>query len=98
MEAQRTIKRSYKELVSKHTKTDKGLRNGLEQIKTLESDKKKLMIKLEELSGIYKALKRDYELETEKNKVLEQEINIQKDKDICYSLKNRLGSKKEGEE
>ena len=91
------LSRSYKELVSKHTKTDKKFRLGAEQIKNLEADKKKLMMKLEELSVVYKNLKRDYELETEKNKVLEEEINIQKDKDIWTTLKNRLGSKKEGE-
>ncbi len=62
------LSRSYKELVSKHTKTDKRLRNGIEQIRTLESDKKKLMTKLEELSGIYKNLKKDYELEQRRTK------------------------------
>jgi len=55
------------------------------------------MKKLEEVSGIYKTLKKNYELETEKNKVLEDEININKDKDIWTSLRSRLGSKKDGE-
>lgn len=91
------LSKSYKELVSKHTKTNKKLRLGDERIKTLESDKEKLMKKLQEVSGIHKTLKKKYELETEKNKVLEDELNIQKDKDIWTSLKSRLGSKKDGE-
>lgn len=91
------LSKSYKELVSKHTKTNKKLRLGGERIKTLESDKEKLMKKLQEVSGIHKTLKKKYELETEKNKVLEDELNIQKDKDIWTSLKSRLGSKKDGE-
>ena len=68
-----------------------------ERIKTLEDEKEKLMKKLEEISGIYKILKKNYELETEKNKVLEDELNIQKDKDIWTTLKSRLGSKKDGD-
>jgi len=51
---------------------------------------------LEEVSDIHKDLKKNYELETEKVKVLEEELN--KDKDIWTSLKSRLGSKKDGEE
>jgi hypothetical protein len=91
------LSKSYKELVSKHTKTNKKLRLEDERIKTLELDKEKLMKKLEEVSGIHKTLKKNYELETEKTKVLEDELNIQKDKDIWTSLKSRLGSKKDGE-
>jgi chromosome segregation ATPase len=91
------LSKSYKELVSKHTKTNKRLRLEDERIKTLEADKEKLMKKLEEVSEIHKTLKRNYEHETQKNKVLEDELNIQKDKDIWTSLKSRLGSKKDGE-
>jgi chromosome segregation ATPase len=89
------LSKSYKELVSKHTKTNKKLRLDDERLKSLEEDKKKLMNKLEEVSGVYKTLKMNYELESEKNKVLEDELN--KDKDIWTSLKSRLGSKKDGE-
>ena len=54
------------------------------------------MTKLEEVSDIHYELKKNYEVETEKSKVLEDEVN--KDKDIWTSLKSRLGSKKdEGE-
>ncbi|MBZ2164737.1 hypothetical protein [Methanobacterium spitsbergense] len=91
------LSKSYKELVSKHTKTNKKLRLEDERLKSLEEDKRKLMNKLEEVSGAYKTLKTNYELESEKNKVLEDELNIQKDKDIWTSLKSRLGSKKDGE-
>jgi hypothetical protein len=91
------LSKSYKELVSKHTKTNKKLRLEDERIKTLEDEKEKLMKKLEEISGLYKILKKNYELETEKNKVLEDELNIQKDKDIWTTLKSRLGSKKDGD-
>jgi hypothetical protein len=91
------LSRSYKELVTKHTKTNKKLRLDNERINTLESDKEKLMRKLEEVSGLYKTLKNNYDTEAEKNKVLEEELNIQKDKDIWTSLKSRLGSKKDGE-
>ncbi len=90
------LSRSYKELVSKHSKNNKKLRLETERVKILESDKKRLMTKLEEVSGIHKDLKKSFELETEKVKVLEEELN--KDKDIWTSLKSRLGSKKDGEE
>jgi uncharacterized phage infection (PIP) family protein YhgE len=91
------LSKSYKELVSKHTKTNKKLRLEDERIKTLEDEKERLMRKLEEISGLYKTLKKNYELETEKNKVLEDELNIHKDKDIWTTLKSRLGSKKDGD-
>ena len=90
------LSKSYKELVSKNSKTNKKLRLETERIEILESDKKRLMSKLEEVSDIHKDLKKNYKLETEKVKVLEEELN--KDKDIWTSLKSRLGSKKDGEE
>jgi chromosome segregation ATPase len=90
------LSKSYKELVSKNSKTNKKLRLETERVTILESDKKRLMSKLEEVSDIHKDLKKNYELETEKVKVLEEELN--KDKDIWTSLKSRLGSKKDGEE
>jgi uncharacterized phage infection (PIP) family protein YhgE len=90
------LSKSYKELVSKNSKTNKKLRLETEKVKILENDKEKLMTKLEEFSDIHKDLKKNYELELEKVKVLEEELN--KDKDIWTSLKSRLGSKKDGEE
>jgi len=89
------LSKSYKELVSKHTKNNKKLRLENERIKILEGDKEKLMKKLEEISNTHSDLKKKYEVETEKNKVLEDEVN--KDKDIWTTLKSRLGSKKDGE-
>lgn len=91
------LSKSYKELVSKHTKTNKKLRLENERIGVLEKEKKTLINKLEEISGLYKTLKKNYEYETEKNKVLEEDL-IEKDKDIWTSLRSRLGSKKDGEE
>ena len=82
--------------LTKNSKTNKKLRLEIERVKILESDKARLMSKLEEVSDIHKDLKKNYELETEKVKVLEEELN--KDKDIWTSLKSRLGSKKDGEE
>jgi len=90
------LSKSYKELVSKHTKTNKKLRLEDERIKILEGDKEKLMKKLEDISNTHSELKKKYEVETEKNKVLEDEVN--KDKDIWTTLKSRLGSKKDEEE
>ena len=87
--------RSYKELVSKHSKTNKKLTLENERIKILESDKEELMKKLEEVNNTYDILKNKYEHETQKNKVHEDEVN--KDKDIWTTLKSRLGSKKDGE-
>lgn len=92
------LSKSYKELVSKHTKTNKKLRLEGERIAVLEGEKKKLMNKLEEIGEVYRTLKKNHQLETEKNKILEEELKIQKDKDIWTSFKSRLGSKKDGEE
>ncbi len=89
------LSRSYKELVSKHSKTNKKLTLQNERIKILESDKENLTKKLEEVNNTYDILKNKYELETQKNKVSEDEEN--KDKDIWTTLRSRLGSKKDGE-
>jgi uncharacterized phage infection (PIP) family protein YhgE len=91
------LSKSYKELVSKQSKTNKKLRLEDERIKTLEDEKEKLMKKLEELNSNNKTLNDNLGLEKQKNKVLEDELNLQKDKDIWTSLKSRLGSKKDGE-
>ena len=92
------LSKSYKELVSKNSKTNKQFRLETERVKVLENEKEKLMSKLEEVSNIHKDLKKNYELESEKVKVLEGELNKDKDKDIWTSLRSRLGSKKDGEE
>jgi uncharacterized phage infection (PIP) family protein YhgE len=66
------LSKSYKQLVSKNSKTNKKFRLETERVKILESDKAKLMSKLEEVSDIHKDLKNNYELETKKVKVLEE--------------------------
>jgi hypothetical protein len=94
------LSKSYKELVSKHSKTNRKLQLENERIKTLEGDKENLLKKLEEINRINDDIKNKYEVESEKNKVLEDELNKDKDKDkddIWTSLRSRLGSKKDGE-
>jgi hypothetical protein len=89
------LSRSYKELVSKHSKTNKRIRLDGEKIKALEDENNNIKRKFEELKNGYKGLKSKYELEFQKKKEDEEE-NSQKD-DIWSSLKNRLGSKRDGE-
>ncbi len=89
------LSKSYKELVSKHSKTNKRIRMDSERIKTLEDENNSLKKEFIELGKNYKTLKSRYEIETQKIKATEEENN-QKD-DIWSSLKSRLGSKKDGE-
>jgi len=89
------LSRSYKELVTKHSKTNKRIRIYEEKIKTLEDENNTIKSEYQGLKNNYKGLKLKYELETQKKKATEEE-NAQKD-DIWSSLKNRLGSKKDGE-
>jgi septal ring factor EnvC (AmiA/AmiB activator) len=89
------LSKSYKELVSKQSKTNKRIRTDGERIKTLEDENYAIKNQFKALSENYNALKTKYELESQKNKA-DQEENAQKD-DIWSSLKSRLGSKKDGE-
>lgn len=89
------LSRSYKELVSKHSKTNKRIKMDGEKIKTLEEENNNIKRKYQELKHNYNGLMSRYELESQKKKADEEE-NAQKD-DIWSSLKNRLGSKKDGE-
>jgi len=89
------LSKSYKELVSKHSKTNKQIRTDGELIKTLEDENYTINKEFSDLSENYRALKTKYELESQKKKA-DQEENAQKD-DIWSTLKNRLGSKKDGE-
>ena len=52
---------------------------------------------LDELKVLYRTLKQNFEIESQKNKANDEENSVQKDKDIWTSLKSRLGSKKDGE-
>ena len=91
------LSKSYKELVSKNTKTNKKLRLNDERMKSLENENMILKKDLDNINGLYKSLKHNYEVLSQKNKANEEENNVQKDKDIWTSLKSRLGSKKDGE-
>jgi chromosome segregation ATPase len=91
------LSKSYKELVSKNTKTNKKLRLDDEKIKAIENENFNLKKDLNELKMLYKTLKQNFEIESQKNKANDEENNVQKDKDIWTSLKSRLGSKKDGE-
>lgn len=89
------LSRSYKELVTKHSKTNKRIKMDGEKIKTLEEENISIKREYQELKNNYNGLKSRYELESQKKKADEEE-NAQKD-DIWSSLKNRLGSKRDGE-
>ena len=89
------LSRSYKELVSKHSKTNKRIRLDGEKITTLENENNAVQREFEALKKDHDELKSRFQLEFQKKKADEEE-NAQKD-DIWSSLKNRLGSKRDGE-
>ena len=66
------LSKSYKELVSKNSKNNKKLRLETEQVKILESDKARLMSKLEEVSDIHKIVKRTMNLKQKRSKFLKR--------------------------
>lgn len=97
------LSRSYKELLSKHTKYTKKHRMENEKINELEVINKQLKAKNHELlsklesNGVeYKKLKQDYEKESHKATILENELKPDKDKDFWSMIKNRLGKKELG--
>ncbi|MBI5679922.1 MAG: hypothetical protein HZC47_03375 [Methanobacterium sp.] len=94
------LSKSYKELLSKHTKYTKKYRmenekiNELEAINTqLKAKNQELLSKLDSHGAEYKKLKQDYERESNKATILENELKPEKDKDFWSMLKNRLGKK-----
>ncbi|MGZ7109675.1 MAG: hypothetical protein ACXVHW_11945, partial [Methanobacterium sp.] len=96
------ISKSYKELLSKHTKFNKKFKtqdekiNGLEALKMeLEAKNKELTSKLESRDLEYKKLKQDYDKESNKVDNIEDEPEPDKDgdKDFWSMLKNRLSKK-----
>lgn len=89
------LSRSYKELVSKHSKTNKRIRLDGEKITTLENENSTVKREFEALKKDHDELKSRFQLEFQKKKA-EEEENAQKD-DIWSSLKSRLGSKRDGE-
>ncbi|SCG86462.1 hypothetical protein [Methanobacterium congolense] len=93
------LSKSYQDLVTKNAKTNKKLKIESQRAKDLEETNQKLLKDIGAKNREYQDLKKKYDFELEKNKVMEEEIN-QKDKDIWSSLKSRLGSsvKKEQDE
>lgn len=93
------LSKSYQDLVTKNAKTNKKLKIESQRAKDLEETNQKLLEDIGAKNREYQDLKKKYDFELEKNKVMEEEIN-QKDKDIWSSLKSRLGSsvKKEQDE
>lgn len=94
------LSKSYKELLSKHTKYTKKYRLENEKIDKLESTAKELASKNKELQAKlqsqdaeFKKLKQDYERESNKATILENELKPDKDKDFWSMLKNRIGKK-----
>lgn len=93
------LSKSYQDLVTKNAKTNKKLKIESQRVKDLEETNQRLLKDIDIKNREYHDLKKEYDFELEKNKVMEEEIN-QKDKDIWSSLKSRLGSsvKKEQDE
>lgn len=94
------LSKSYKELLSKHTKYTKKYRLENEKIDKLESTAKELAVKNRELQAKlqsreaeFKKLKHDYDRESSKASILENELKPEKDKDFWSMLKNRIGKK-----
>lgn len=94
------MSKSYKAIVSKNAKTNKKLRLENERIKNLETMNSELSMHFEDKKREYQILKAEHDAEVEKNRILEDELKMQRDKDIWSTLKNRLssGGKKEQEE
>lgn len=93
------LSKSYQDLVTKNAKTNKKLKIESQRVKDLEETNQRLLKDIGAKNMEYQDLKKKYDFELEKNKVMEEEIN-EKDKDIWSSLKSRLGSsvKKEQDE
>ncbi|MEN4006790.1 MAG: hypothetical protein PQ964_05510 [Methanobacteriaceae archaeon] len=94
------LSKSYKELLSKHTRYKKKYRIENEKIDKLEALAKELSMENKELQdklrsrGLeFKKLKQDYERESNKATILENELKSDNDKDFWSILKNRIGKK-----
>ncbi|HML04592.1 MAG TPA: hypothetical protein VK426_02360 [Methanobacterium sp.] len=94
------LSKSYKELLSKHTKYTKIHRMENEKIgemearaKDFEQENKELVAKIQTMESEYKKLKHDFERESDKATILENELKPEKDNDFWSMLKNRIGKK-----
>jgi hypothetical protein len=75
------LSRSYKELFKKHNKSRKRRQELEERMKQLDDDSQKLIVALEKEKDDNQGLKTAYEEELKKNKILEEEIHLQKGND-----------------
>jgi hypothetical protein len=92
------LSRSYKALLSKHTKANKLYKMDSTKLPELEAQIGELAKQLELKNIEYKKLKEDYELAVNKGIALEEELKQDgnrsgEDKDFWSMLKNRLGKK-----
>jgi DNA repair exonuclease SbcCD ATPase subunit len=96
------LSRSYKELLNKHTKYTKKYKIENEKINEIEALNQKLNTKNKELTAKleskeleYEKLKQNYEVESKKADILEDELKSDKDedKDFWSVFKKRLGKK-----
>ena len=107
------LSRTYKELFSKHNKTRKKEKELEDKIKTLESDREKLINALKAERRVTEKLKMDQQpvdktssdakntLKSDKIKVNGENIknkNVEEDKDIWTVLRSRLTKKEEEKE
>jgi len=84
------LSRSYKELFKKHNRSRKGRQELEERIKQLDDDREKLITALKKEKNDNQGLKTVYEEELKKNKILHQELNLQKgNKIIGTDKKNK---------
>ncbi|WP_414470454.1 hypothetical protein [Methanobacterium sp. ACI-7] len=94
------LSKSYKELFSKYTKEKKMFRIDEEKIRELEAhaqslevENQKLLDKIQSKESEYSKLKQDYEMESSKATILENELKPSKDKDFWSVLKSKISKK-----
>jgi hypothetical protein len=87
------LSRSYKALLSKHTKATKLYKLDSTKFQGLEARTEDLAKQLELKDMEYEKLKEDYELALNKGIALEETLKSDEDKDFWSMLKNRLGKK-----
>jgi chromosome segregation ATPase len=93
------LSKSYKELLNKHTKANKKYRVDISKIQELESENAELKSKLELKKEENKKLIKNYEEEIKKEKIIENEIkpdkdkDLSKDKDFWTIIKSKIGKK-----
>ena len=87
------LSRSYKELFSRHTKATKQYKLEGARFEELEAKNEELVRQLESRELEYKKLKEDYEMESNKATILENELKPDKDNDFWSMLKNRISKK-----